>query len=125
MNEIERAIESCNNRIKACRAKLAKTHPESYANSIRLENLKIEALREKQERMNPKPLTLEELREQIGKPAYIKLFDPDEEFWVLRNSWVDTRVPEPNILFHMRWYSHKDYGKTWIAYDHEPKGADG
>ena len=67
------------------------------------------------------PLTLEELRQMDGEPVWIKLFDPDEAFWVLRNEWVDTRNPEPMILFHMRWYSHVDYGKTWLAYRQKPE----
>ena len=66
------------------------------------------------------PLTLDGLRKMDGEPVWIKLFDPDEEFWVLRNEWVDTRNPEPVILFHMRWYSHADYGKTWLAYRQKP-----
>lgn len=66
------------------------------------------------------PLTLDELRKMDGEPVWIKLFDPDEGFWVLRNEWVDTRNPEPMILFHMRWYSHVDYGKTWLAYRQQP-----
>lgn len=69
------------------------------------------------------PLTLEELRQMDGEPVWIKLFDPDEEFWVLRNDWVDTRNPEPMILFHMRWYSHADYGRTWLAYRSKPMEA--
>ena len=67
------------------------------------------------------PLTLAELREMGGEPVWIKLFDPDEAFLVLRNEWVDTRNPEPMILFHMRWYSHADYGKTWLAYRRKPE----
>ena len=67
------------------------------------------------------PLTLEELTQMDGEPVWIKLFDPDEEFWVLRNEWVDTRNPEPMILFRMRWYSHSDYGKTWLAYRQKPE----
>lgn len=67
------------------------------------------------------PLTMDELREMDGDPVWIKLFDPDEEFWVLRNEWVDTRNPEPMILFRMRWYSHSDYGKTWLAYRQKPE----
>ena len=68
-----------------------------------------------------KPLTLDELRKMDGEPVWIKLFDPDEGFWVLRNEWVDTRNPEPMILFHMRWYSYVDYGKTWLAYRQKPE----
>ena len=67
------------------------------------------------------PLTLDELRQMDGEPVWIKLIDPDEAFWVLRNEWVDTRNPEPMILFHMRWYSHADYGKTWLAYRQKPE----
>ena len=70
------------------------------------------------------PLTLDELRKMDGEPVWIKLFDPDEAFWVLRNGWVDTRNPEPMILFHMRWYSHVDYGKTWLAYRQKPEEDD-
>ena len=70
------------------------------------------------------PLTLDELRQMDGEPVWIKLFDPDEEFWVLRNEWVDTQNPEPMILFHMRWYSHVDYGKTWLAYRQKPEEDD-
>lgn len=81
----------------------------------------ISALREQEERENPTPLTLAELREMDGEPVWIKLFDPDEEFWVLRNDWVDTRNPEPMILLHGRWYLHDDYGKTWLAYRQKPK----
>ena len=71
--------------------------------------------------MSDKALTLDELRTMDGEPVWIKLFDPDEAFWVLRNEWVDTRNPEPMILFHMRWYSHVDYGKTWLAYRQKPE----
>ena len=67
------------------------------------------------------PLTIDELRKMDGEPVWIKLFDPDEAFWVLRNEWVDTRNPEPVILLHMRWYSHADYGKTWLAYRSKPE----
>ena len=67
------------------------------------------------------PLTLDELRKMDGEPVWIKLFDKDEEFWVLRYDWVDTRNPDPMILLHMRWYSHADYGKTWLAYRHKPE----
>ena len=83
----------------------------------------ISALRQQDARKND-PLTLDELRQMDGEPVWIKLFDPDEEFWVLRNEWVDTRNPEPMILFHMRWYSHVDYGKTWLAYRRKPEEDD-
>ena len=88
-------------------------------------DMAISALRQ-QERFGDvnKSLTLDELRKMDGEPVWIKLFDPDEEFWVLRNEWVDTRNPEPMILLRMRWYSHADYGKTWLAYRQKPEEDD-
>ena len=89
-------------------------------------DLAISALRQQETVANRnEPLTPDELRQMDGELVWIKLFDPDEEFWVLRNEWVDTRNPEPMILLHMRWYSYADYGKTWIAYRQKPeKGTD-
>lgn len=92
--------------------------------SCRIEHVQLRAwlaeLRDIKQKRN-EPLTLDELRETGGEPVWIKLFDKDEEFWVLRYDWVDTRNPEPMILLHMRWYSHADYGKTWLAYRHKPE----
>ena len=92
--------------------------------SCRMEHVQLRAwlaeLRDIKQERNA-PLTLAELRKMGGEPVWIKLFDLDEEFWVLRNEWVDTRNPEPMILFHMRWYSHADYGKTWLAYRQKPE----
>ena len=92
--------------------------------SCRMEHVQLRAwlaeLRDIKQERNA-PLTLDELRKMDGKLVWVKLFDPDEEFWVLRNEWVDTRNPEPMILFHMRWYSHADYGKTWLAYRQKPE----
>ena len=88
-------------------------------------DMAISALREQETVTNRnglnEPLTLDDLRQMDGEPVWIKLFGPDEAFWVLRNEWVDTRNPEPMILFHMRWYSHVDYGKTWLAYRQKPE----
>ena len=92
--------------------------------SCRMEHVQLRAwlaeLRDIKQKRNT-PLTLDELRQMNEEPVWIKLFDPDEAFWVLRNEWVDTRNPEPMILFHMRWYSHVDYGKTWLAYRQKPE----
>ena len=89
-------------------------------------DMAISALRAQQDHFREvtkkvEPLTLDELRQMGGEPVWIKLFDKKEEFWVLRYDWVDTRNPEPMILFHMRWYSHVDYGKTWLAYRQKPE----
>lgn len=100
---------------------IATLYTAAWAFAELRERLKMYEDREQEERENPKPLTLDELMEMNEEPVWIKLFDRDEEFWVLRNEWVDARNPEPLILFHMRWYSHADYGKTWLAYRSKPK----
>lgn len=85
-----------------------------------VDELQVASCARKEQKRND-PLTLDELQKIDGDPVWIKLFDQDEEFWVLRNEWVDTCNPEPLILFHMRWYSHADYGKTWLAYRQKPE----
>jgi hypothetical protein len=63
---------------------------------------------EKAERDNPKPLTLEELKERIGKPKYVvSLLGRFKPNWMLG---------EPTT-----YLPAKEYGKTWLAYDYEPK----
>ena len=103
---------------------LSDTGRKWLCESCRQEHVQLRAwlaeLRDIKQKRNT-PLTLDELRQMNEEPVWIKLFDPDEAFWVLRNEWVDTRNPEPMILFHMRWYSHVDYGKTWLAYRQKPE----
>ena len=84
-------------------------------------DMAIAALIEKEERDNPEPLTLLEVRKITDDPVWIRLIDSNEGFWVLRSDWIDVRIPEPMILFHMNWYAHSDYGNTWIAYRSKPK----
>lgn len=36
----------------------------------------LSAIREKQERMNPQPLTLDEMRSMIGEPVWVKVMEP-------------------------------------------------
>lgn len=59
-----------------------------------------------------KPLELEELRD-MNVDQWVWLEFPgcsaDEDYW-----------ERALKAFHM--YSHEDYGKTWIAYRHRPKG---
>lgn len=77
----------------------------------------ITALREKAERENPQPLTLEELRGMIGKPVYVvgcggggwEIFEGCDDcgFWCADESF----------------YSAGGYDKSWTAYRHKPKEA--
>lgn len=77
----------------------------------------LDAIREKLERENPKPLTIKELDKMIGEPVYI--FSHPLELW------------EWNVLAYKgaayfgfkngRKLSFGRYGEQWIAYRHKPK----
>lgn len=84
----------------------------------------LQALREKEERENPKPLPLEELIAVNEEPVWIWFIDAPGR-WVIRNSlcWVDSSYPERMSLFNMKWYKHSAYGVDWIAYRNKPKGG--
>lgn len=82
------------------------------------------ALRERQERDNPQPLSLDELWEMGGEPVWCKgksRFGVNFEAWkvlskyssteeVIRFTDGDDRLPE-------------SYGKAWLAYRYKPKEA--
>lgn len=75
--------------------------------------LALAALRAQQERENPKPLTLEQLKEREGKPVYIiDTYHGGMKIW---NIWDDSMDEE----------EEREYGKTWNAYDYEPGGEKG
>lgn len=67
------------------------------------------AMREQQERENPHPLTLEELRERANKPYWHKSLTGRESKWLILDDHIAAR-PED---YH--------YGEWWIAYDYQPK----
>lgn len=79
----------------------------------------------------PKALTLEELRERIGKPVWIKdlvfndveLLRFDKICEPYGYSDLDYRFEQFGIdVGLIRWEGK--YGKHWLAYDSEPKEAD-
>lgn len=80
----------------------------------RVLDISIEALREKAARENPQSLTLEELKERRRKPVWIK--NGKMRYW----SIVDISMLNGTYETVCQ-LSSKDYGKTWLAYDHEPK----
>ncbi len=90
-----------------------------------------EALREKAERENPKPLTLDELREMVGEPVYIvqlidgKLnFDSELSRWDILTAIDDDDSDEDDPT---AWFTEdeneilEDYDETWIVYRYKPK----
>lgn len=85
----------------------------------------IAALREQEERENPKPLTIEELRQMDGEPVYViplekSLKDKSWEEWCV----MDGDEAEVPGIEYWSW-NLSAYGKTWIAYRHKPKEVQG
>lgn len=92
----------------------------------------VSALREKLERENPKPLTIEELRQMDGEPVWVT--DPSEpavsayctiDVCVrfkedrVNDKYSEAMIPGDGFSY----YQFDKYGKTWIAYRHKPKEA--
>jgi hypothetical protein len=130
MNDIVREL---NNVIEKYKDKTFYTGELNFVEMAKSCKIAIQDLQEKAERENPKPLTLEELKERENKPVYVKLLNNrtyykdtiEESFttWCFINCKANAfkiRTPQGNLL--ERYENH--YGKTWIAYDYEPKEAD-
>lgn len=77
----------------------------------------ITALREKAEREDPKPLTLEELRHMDGEPVYIVYASAQPCEWVVFDHHNDDGFGTSDNS----WWFAKCYGKFWEAYRHKPK----
>ena len=81
--------------------------------------LAISALRERIERGNQKPLTLDELREMGGEPVYVVW--PDGR---IKNGWM---IVGSTIWIDLFWDDlhdeRSDYGFAWVAYRYKPKEA--
>lgn len=90
-------------------------------------DLALEALRAAEARENPKPLTLKEFSERIGKPVYIERtgqFVFSVKGWQILmkidigdTSWANTHFKGGGCL------QTSTYGKDWTAYDYPPKEA--
>lgn len=116
MNEIEKAIETI---------KHISDIDTKYHLGISNYDLltAIEALREKAEQENPKPLTLDELREMDGEPVWI--VENGETKCGVVNLEGNCFEKEPVItLANGNFYLLKEYnGKTWPAYRTRPEGS--
>ena len=92
----------------------------------------LEALREKAERDNPKPLIYEELLQMNNEVVWFEVLDksdnenPCESAW--SKVWVADWMPPPVVYFWLFGNecelepTPKNYGRTWICYRHKPKG---
>jgi hypothetical protein len=140
--------ESYIERIKECQAILRKISDskvlgdgtkQTWACGITasglLSDLLYEVVCANEERENPQPLTLEQLRERIGKPVWIRGLVVKNDVECLRldrfeaayyHSGDDARfIQFGTDIGIIRWCCK--YGRTWLAYDYEVKegGKDG
>lgn len=127
MNNIERTIEQ----LKETKEHVANTSYEVNrgvrCNAI---DLAIQALQEKAERENPKPLKLEEIKAiKRPIPLYKKLLTNETGEYIGPNDeWWDVCCGTTEASGVVYWRSGhtnnvSDYGKIWLAYDYEPKEA--
>ncbi len=85
-----------------------------------------EALREKAERENPKPLTLEEVLE-INDPVWLEYKEGSRLYWI--SDWAQVTKGSTPSRVAIWWFGNEceetprydDYGKTWLAYRHKQK----
>ena len=83
----------------------------------------LEALHEKQECENQKPLSLEQVSVMCGEPLYVIPLEKNadwESHWAIMQ--IDS-VTASSISTKSRMYFlyEKDYGKTWLAYKNKPE----
>lgn len=90
------------------------TAAEGHKRDMEVNQMAIDALREKAEREDPKPLTLEEVWElKAGDVIWHQsLQGPNGCFVVLRHHDIEIFKSELTAA---------RYGKTWLAYRHKPK----
>jgi hypothetical protein len=89
------------------------------------------ALRAQQEREKPKPLTLDDLRKMEGKPVWTVTHGVEGSGrWEIvefqKPNYDDREIMTLTNIAEGLYDCFADtYGKTWLAYDHEPKGCMG
>lgn len=77
-----------------------------------------DAIKEKLEREDPNPLTIEELKGMIGEPVWVQGPGiPEYGRWAIVEDAVE------NSLILVNDFTCHDIGKTWEAYRHKPKEA--
>ena len=82
----------------------------------------IAALRAQQEQEDPKPLTLDELRQMDGEPVWLTGVEP-EDTWA-RIDYVETLTIGFSLFGDSEtWcFRAKHYGEIVFAYRHKPRG---
>lgn len=77
----------------------------------------LDALREKAEREDPKPLTIEELRQYEGQPVFLVIENIGVKTWAILDVSGDERTRFQNGVRLL----NEVYGMTWQVYRHKPK----
>lgn len=109
---IQQAIE---NR-ERCYKYLLGCGPKATPENVEAVRLSLEALQEKAEREDPKPLTIEELHGMIGEPVWVQGPGiPEYGRWAIVEDVVE------NSLILVNDFTCHGIGETWEAYRHKPK----
>lgn len=88
-----------------------------------LKHIILTALCEKQERENPEPLTLEQLKERVGKPVWCEMQPYYYKCGVIGEKRVSEDKKRLVIGFSYGWEWIEDITKRGKIYDHEPEEA--
>lgn len=92
----------------------------AWRQDFEMSELALAALREKLARDNPKPLTLEELRQMDGEPVWIVADHYGTYADVVRILGRDKGDARVSFSINYR-LQENGHGKTWTAYRHKPK----
>ena len=90
-------------------------------------SLSVTALRAQQERENPKPLTLDELRQMDGEPVWLHTFSSIQKKTNISQWVILESIGNSNAVFLKggcnsritKWFCN--YGTTWLVYRYKPK----
>ena len=104
-----------------------------YGSQVHQETMEtaLAALRAEQERLNPQPLTVEEMNELNKEPVYIMHVDTIKNgaLWHM-NGWHILTASTFQNHGQCKWFVDNgwseldgNYGKTWLAYRTKPEGS--
>ena len=86
--------------------------------------IRVQAIKEKLDRENPKSLTPDELKQMYGEPVYLHILDTGLKVWA-----VVMEVSSGGGLLRFNCGQNaliiSDYGKTWVAYRRKPERSEG
>ena len=132
---IQQAIENRERCLKYLEGCAVGTNPES----VEAVRLSLEALREKAEREDPQPLTIEELRQMDGQPVFLKYSIAqcqcsgwnviDSVYLTEYGDYLEHKEGKLYSVVGMEMvkfitgqsFATQKYGETWLTYRHKPK----